>query len=287
MDAYSYDVFGSVRSHTGGANQPFNFAGEQADEELGLVYLRARYYDPRIGRFVNRDQFAGFAPDSLSLNRYACCRNDPTTLTDPTGEDPFQDVVALVYGVVDILAGGPDQRTTGLRVAEIGAGTSSILADATGHGSVAGASTLAGAYLSEMIAADELEAINRIPTQAELRRRLSESDNGPGDSPAVDDMVRLGIATQEWRTTTMGSRVASSVDTFLGAFPYFGIAYKSWDLPEKLLRIRNRFFDSGGAGRTMGVEQRYSRAFDPTVLALGGYGGAVGGDWGGSAGAGK
>jgi RHS repeat-associated protein len=36
------------------------FTGEQQDSESGLVYLRARMYDPQIGRFLQRDPFTGF-----------------------------------------------------------------------------------------------------------------------------------------------------------------------------------------------------------------------------------
>jgi RHS repeat-associated protein len=48
-------VFGSVRSHTG-ASSEWTFTGEQNDP-TGLVYLRARYYEPALGRFLNRDPF--------------------------------------------------------------------------------------------------------------------------------------------------------------------------------------------------------------------------------------
>ena len=49
---YQYDVFGFARSTVGTSNNPFQFAGEQSDNETGLIYMRARYYDPVIGRFL-------------------------------------------------------------------------------------------------------------------------------------------------------------------------------------------------------------------------------------------
>jgi hypothetical protein len=49
---YRYDAFGSVRTHTG-AGTEWTFTGEQNDP-TGLVYLRARYYDPAVGRFLSR-----------------------------------------------------------------------------------------------------------------------------------------------------------------------------------------------------------------------------------------
>ena len=52
---YKYDVFGEIRSSSGsGAGTEFQFAGEQSDATLGLIYLR-RAYDPAIGRFTGSD----------------------------------------------------------------------------------------------------------------------------------------------------------------------------------------------------------------------------------------
>ncbi|MBQ8526257.1 MAG: hypothetical protein IJ460_06050 [Clostridia bacterium] len=36
-------------------DNPIKYAGEYYDDELGMYYLRARYYDPQIGRFISRD----------------------------------------------------------------------------------------------------------------------------------------------------------------------------------------------------------------------------------------
>lgn len=73
---YTYDVFGAERSHTGDATE-FSYTGEQVDPS-GLQYLRARYYDPGVGRFVSKD------PLYLD-NRYAYVSNTPTNLVDPSG----------------------------------------------------------------------------------------------------------------------------------------------------------------------------------------------------------
>ncbi len=64
----------------------WSFTGEQNDPN-GLVYLRARYYDPAIGRFVSRDPWPGnvFSPQSLTPYQYVL--NSPTNYTDPFGLD--------------------------------------------------------------------------------------------------------------------------------------------------------------------------------------------------------
>ena len=99
-DAYSYDVFGALRTKTGNAAQPFTFTGEQNDGELGLVFLRARYYDPQVGRFLSIDPFRGFEAESQSLNRYIYSRNNPVLWSDPSGEIANFIVGGIVGGVV-------------------------------------------------------------------------------------------------------------------------------------------------------------------------------------------
>jgi RHS repeat-associated protein len=91
-DWYTYDVFGATRAHTGTAVQDFTFTGEQADDESGLVFLRARYYEPGVGRFVNQDSFEGYDWLAPSLNRFAYGWNNPVNHTDSTGHDSMQDL---------------------------------------------------------------------------------------------------------------------------------------------------------------------------------------------------
>lgn len=55
VDGYTYDVFGPIRSQSGSSENYWLFTGEQRDSESGLYYLRARYYDPAIGRFLSQD----------------------------------------------------------------------------------------------------------------------------------------------------------------------------------------------------------------------------------------
>lgn len=80
------DAFGGLTFLPGAQEsaQPFGFMGQQADGD-GLVYLRGRYYAPALDRFLQRDPAVGDAADPLSLNRATYARNDPTTLTDPSG----------------------------------------------------------------------------------------------------------------------------------------------------------------------------------------------------------
>ena len=87
-DAYGYDVFGATRSHAGGSAQSFTFTGEQSDGELGLTYLRARYYDLSVGRFITADRLSGSPVQTQSLNRYPYALNNPNRLVDRSGQKP-------------------------------------------------------------------------------------------------------------------------------------------------------------------------------------------------------
>jgi RHS repeat-associated protein len=64
IQRYSYDAFGwgldyQVR-YAEQVIQPYGFTGREWDSETGLYYYRARYYDPRIGRFISKDPICIF-----------------------------------------------------------------------------------------------------------------------------------------------------------------------------------------------------------------------------------
>jgi RHS repeat-associated protein len=54
-DSYEYDAFGNEFTVSGTTPNEFMYRGEQFDSDLGLYYLRARYYNPLTGRFMSRD----------------------------------------------------------------------------------------------------------------------------------------------------------------------------------------------------------------------------------------
>jgi RHS repeat-associated protein len=77
----TYTAYG-VRTfaNAGGTTTPFGFAGQYTDAESGLLYLRARYYDPATGQFLTRDPAS-----SLSGSVYAYADGDPIGRKDPSG----------------------------------------------------------------------------------------------------------------------------------------------------------------------------------------------------------
>ena len=59
-DQYEYDAFGNSFTQTGTTPNNYLYRGEQYDSDLGLYYLRARYYNPPTGRFLSRDPEGGY-----------------------------------------------------------------------------------------------------------------------------------------------------------------------------------------------------------------------------------
>ena len=84
---YVYDAWGAPIGKSGsmaetlGTVQPFRYRGYVFDEETGLYYLRSRYYNAVVGRFLNEDAL-------LSGNLYSYCNNDAINYEDPTGFIP-------------------------------------------------------------------------------------------------------------------------------------------------------------------------------------------------------
>lgn len=78
------DAFGIPTSTQGTSTQPFGFTGQQVDGD-GLVYLRAREYDPTSGRFIQRDLDGGSLTDPPSTNRFIYVQDNPANSSDPTG----------------------------------------------------------------------------------------------------------------------------------------------------------------------------------------------------------
>ncbi|WP_456094014.1 polymorphic toxin-type HINT domain-containing protein [Paenibacillus sinensis] len=91
VNSYSYDVWGNITSQTEGVSNSFKYAGEMYDAETGLYYLRARYYDPSIGRFINEDTVEGQIDNPLSLNLYTYVGNNPLIRVDPSGNSWISD----------------------------------------------------------------------------------------------------------------------------------------------------------------------------------------------------
>ena len=80
LNRYEYDAWGNLTTCEEKVHNRFRFNGQQYDPVSQQYYLRARYYNPVIGRFTQEDSY-----NVDGLNLYAYCRNNPVYYVDPSG----------------------------------------------------------------------------------------------------------------------------------------------------------------------------------------------------------
>lgn len=92
-DQYEYDAFGNSFTMSGTTPNEMLYRGEQFDGDLGLYYLRARYYNPTTGRFMSRDPENGNLKHPATLQKYLYVNGDPINLIDPRGRNALIETI--------------------------------------------------------------------------------------------------------------------------------------------------------------------------------------------------
>ena len=109
---YKYDAWGNPLATTGslaatlGKRNPFRYRGYIYDEETELYYLRSRYYNPLVGRFVNADdvEYLGMDGELLGYNQYSYCRNSPINRFDAEENWSLPNWAKVAIGAVATVA---------------------------------------------------------------------------------------------------------------------------------------------------------------------------------------
>ncbi len=136
--AFCYDAFGNII--TGDSTfQPFlGVGGQQYDSELGLYFLRSRYYAPVLGRLLSQDPLDGDGSAPMSLHRYLYGNDDPTTYIDPSGEFNLISTLASL-GINTVLTAQVwSAATSVMTAASIFSSASSMYYDYISYGTVDG-----------------------------------------------------------------------------------------------------------------------------------------------------
>lgn len=84
-------------------DNPFRYCGEYYDKETEELYLRARYYQPGLGRFLTRDTYTGENDAPGSLHSYAYCRNDGVNAWDPSRHNEIVVSGGIIKRVKEII----------------------------------------------------------------------------------------------------------------------------------------------------------------------------------------
>ncbi|BET68098.1 hypothetical protein ASA1KI_30160 [Opitutales bacterium ASA1] len=107
VERFRYDAWGN---RLDGSGQPVlwannagitrGFTDHEHLDDLGLVHMNGRVYDPVLARFLSADPFIDGVSDSPGFNRYTYVHNNPLNATDPSGFLSFKDVLKIVAIVV-------------------------------------------------------------------------------------------------------------------------------------------------------------------------------------------
>jgi RHS repeat-associated protein len=100
-DQMDFDPFGNLYKSPFFGDSSFQFKGEYTHDATGLVFMRARWYDPITGRFISRDPIRGALTLPQTQNPYAFAVNNPANVSDPSGKfiETAWDVANLAYDV--------------------------------------------------------------------------------------------------------------------------------------------------------------------------------------------
>ena len=130
IEYYFLDPWGVLE---GGGNESINrriFTGKEIDQNTGLIYFGARYYDPETARFTTQDSYLGKQDEPPSLHRYLYAYSNPTVYIDLEGyyswkefrQDAYQTINKVVdpLGVSNLMIKGLDQVSKGIEYLEQG-----------------------------------------------------------------------------------------------------------------------------------------------------------------------
>lgn len=104
-DRFTYGPYGELINHDGDSHIIFLYNGRDGvvTDANGLYYMRARYYNPELKRFINADILLGSISDSSILNRYAYVSGDPVSLVDPFGLSPDINTSTIGHTILNFL----------------------------------------------------------------------------------------------------------------------------------------------------------------------------------------
>ena len=207
VSTMKYTAFGETRG-TGSSSTDYRYTGQREEEEIGLYFYKARFFDPALSRFVQADTLIPIVSNVMDWDRYAYSRNNPIRYNDPSGHwvETALDIAFLAYDIYDISTNGLNWEN-GLSLAADVVGV--ILPVVTGGGLAVRALTHAD---------DAVKAINTIDNVVDTAKTIDNvmdtaksGDNLSSFSKIIGDFCSFSADTSV--TTLEGETPISSIET--------------------------------------------------------------------------
>ena len=208
-----YLPYGGYRTAPGANLTDHGFTGHKHNSYIKLVDMKARWYSPQLGRFIQPDKIIPDPSNPQDLNRYSYVRNSPVKYRDPTGRFPWLAVISsaylfarTTYEVITTVAPGGDQ----FRRDYLGGGLVTELSDVIASQSAAHSvdPTLVSAVLRHESAAFERRLLTPLPAMqpgliasgAEYAQSMFQGDTasiGPGQMQLrrAQELEQMGYVT--------------------------------------------------------------------------------------------
>lgn len=214
VDSYSFDAFGLRRdpanwtlSVTPTTEQldfsRYGYTDHEQIDNMGIVHMNGRIYDPQLGRMMQADPFVQFPAYGQSYNRYAYVLNNPLTFTDPSGYmtdgplEQYEDRFAcdqlnggarcLGFGGSSFLRGDPfiangsqtivaleEQRAATVLASALSAAYASGQFSPTDTALISGVILKGAFYRSSWLLLSEFGSVNRYPNTQKTDRKIDE-----------------------------------------------------------------------------------------------------------------
>ena len=206
------------------ADNAVGFAGKPFDNNTGLSYMGARYYDPLLGRFTGVDPKEVDPEDPHSFNRYAYANNNPYKYVDPDGHTPL-DVAFLVYDLGKLGVAMYTGVGVGAAVVDVGLSVVGVASPVVGTGQAIKAARAARAAERGVEVANGVKKVAEGAEAARGVRKAAEgtkaakggmaSKGGPPRDPKTGNY--LPDPSAEGAHTTLGTRSGRNGDYTQGA----------------------------------------------------------------------
>jgi RHS repeat-associated protein len=226
LDTYNYDAFGVNLNQTNTFANSFQFAGEQRDG-TGLDYLRARYYDSSLGRFISKDPYAGSITDPYSQHSYQYAHANPVRYTDPTGYFTMGDALATIDLMSKLAVAGSTSFGAGYILGAAANGED--IRPLFGEWAAGFASGVSGGFLTDVYEA-------AMGTKIEPKHALLYQS---GNVAGIGTSFILGMRAPTWATTNIGPLKWTS--SALTGLDLYGAGKASYTVTSNFIARGNRF----------------------------------------------